>query len=579
MQFLNKITEKLSINGDNYDNDLILRIVLINIASISGSIMCLAFAVIQFLRFDFILLGLILLQILTNIFSFFYSRKKRETRISSASIMISYTILFLYLLFEGGVDKTGLMWLLLYPLMSIFFLGIKIGTKISLFFFFVVLIFFIIPIKFEFLVNYSIDEKIRFLCMYFGLFVLAYLYERVKNILFNQIEKKLIENQSIIKEKNDFISKVSYQIRTPLSNIIGILELTKGLRNEDQSKDVISTVEASVNNLVTVVNAITEASSEKLEYIKNEDIHFDLYQTIKKTIRLFGDETYGQIKFNFNFSDKIKRQLYGNPISVKQVFLSVIDFLIKNNSNKIQTIDIIVTDKESDKINVLNCLFKIKSNILTKEFAEKYSQSSTISLDNINNHELKIISNLIISIGGKLNVFEEENKLSFLFSLPFAGSEKDENNILNATEENNNTGIIEQETGINLKDANVLLVEDNKINQKIMVLSLKKLVKNIDIAENGKEGLDKFGITKYDIILMDIQMPIMDGFKTTAKIRETEAGTNSRIPIIAITANALSGDREKCIEAGMDDYISKPFQIATVLERIKYHLKENKNKI
>jgi len=124
---------------------------------------------------------------------------------------------------------------------------------------------------------------------------------------------------------------------------------------------------------------------------------------------------------------------------------------------------------------------------------------------------------------------------------------------------------------VDLKEATILLVEDNPINQKIAVLSLNKYVKTIDVANNGKEALDKFGNNKYDLILMDIQMPVMDGITTTKKIREIEASTGSpaHIPIIAITANALSGDKEMCLAAGMNDYISKPYQIEDLVHKMK----------
>ncbi|MFW5820830.1 MAG: response regulator, partial [Bacteroidota bacterium] len=122
---------------------------------------------------------------------------------------------------------------------------------------------------------------------------------------------------------------------------------------------------------------------------------------------------------------------------------------------------------------------------------------------------------------------------------------------------------------IALKDANVLLVEDNLINQKIVLLSLKDIVRSIDVAANGKEALDKFGKSKYDIILMDIQMPVMDGIVATKKIREIEASTNTNTPIIAITANALSGARENCLAVGMDDYIAKPFQVDVLIFKMQ----------
>lgn len=119
-----------------------------------------------------------------------------------------------------------------------------------------------------------------------------------------------------------------------------------------------------------------------------------------------------------------------------------------------------------------------------------------------------------------------------------------------------------------LKDTKILLVEDNLINQKITLLTLGPLVNIIETALNGKEALDKFETTNYDLILMDIQMPVMNGLEASEKIRALES-TNSHVPIIAITANAMIGDKEKCLSAGIDDYISKPFQPAALIDKIK----------
>ena len=125
---------------------------------------------------------------------------------------------------------------------------------------------------------------------------------------------------------------------------------------------------------------------------------------------------------------------------------------------------------------------------------------------------------------------------------------------------------------VELSDASILLVEDNFSNQQIICLYLKNEVKSIDIAFNGKEAIDKFGTAKYDLILMDVQMPVMDGFKATQKIRELERTTNTRVPIIAVTANAFPEDKERCLAVGMDDYISKPFQPEDLLKKIKQYL-------
>ena len=129
--------------------------------------------------------------------------------------------------------------------------------------------------------------------------------------------------------------------------------------------------------------------------------------------------------------------------------------------------------------------------------------------------------------------------------------------------------IQKEKTHKEVKDLRILLVEDNLINKKITLLTLSPLVKSIDTASNGKEALDMFGTSNYDLVLMDIQMPVMSGLIAAEKIRALESTTNSHVPIIAITANAMLGDKEKCLSAGIDDYISKPFQPAALLEKIK----------
>jgi len=119
-----------------------------------------------------------------------------------------------------------------------------------------------------------------------------------------------------------------------------------------------------------------------------------------------------------------------------------------------------------------------------------------------------------------------------------------------------------------MKDLNILLVEDNPINQRITQLMLEPLIKRLEIARNGKEALDMFGTARYDMILMDVQMPVMNGLVAAEKIRNLEMSTQVHIPIIAITANAMLGDREQCLAVGMDDYISKPIEPEVLIEKI-----------
>ncbi len=116
----------------------------------------------------------------------------------------------------------------------------------------------------------------------------------------------------------------------------------------------------------------------------------------------------------------------------------------------------------------------------------------------------------------------------------------------------------------------VLLVEDNFLNQKLIYLNLTKLGFQIEIANNGKEALDKLEDTQYDLILMDLMMPVMDGLETTIQIRELEKSTGRHTPIIGLTANTYDADREKCINHGMDEYMAKPFDLQEFFLNLKF---------
>ena len=173
---------------------------------------------------------------------------------------------------------------------------------------------------------------------------------------------------------------------------------------------------------------------------------------------------------------------------------------------------------------------------------------------------------------GDYSYDEKNGQTVFTFSLPLD----------NVSEESKVSAIGEKirklDTGMHrtksLADANILLVEDNVTNQKIVTISLGSKVKNIDTALDGKEALDMFGKSNYDVILMDIRLPVMDGITVSRKIRDIEASTSKHTPIIAITANAMIGDKENCLSAGMDDYLSKPFQPQKLLDLISKYLSE-----
>ena len=176
---------------------------------------------------------------------------------------------------------------------------------------------------------------------------------------------------------------------------------------------------------------------------------------------------------------------------------------------------------------------------------------------------------IIHSLQGNLEIETEGQFTSLIFTLPFSVPKKESAHSKFGPVKIPDFHELNSKSKLELIDANVLLVEDNELNQKILLIGLKNYINNIDVALHGKIALDMFGTSNYDLILMDIQMQEMDGITATRKIREIEESTNSHVPIVAVTANALLGDRETCLSAGMDDYISKPFQIEELIEKMQ----------
>jgi CheY-like chemotaxis protein len=334
---------------------------------------------------------------------------------------------------------------------------------------------------------------------------------------------------------------------------------------DEKQKDMLETIQASTNNLVNVVNNISKVSSVDYGLI-NINLNFNLFSTINSTIRLFSSMNSERFDIQLQPQVTFKYNFLGDPIKVKQIFLNIIENIVKSAESKSS----ITVSYNLIKETATNCDLQFKIITVPPILSTRLKEDSPDSVfgEEGGIMDLSIANKLVEHNGSIINLqFNKENTV-ISFNLTFQKSKVETENSYSGKVDSVAAAIEAKSSPVDLKDANVLLVEDNLINQKIVVLSIQKLVKNIDIANNGKEALDKFGTSKYDIILMDIQMPIMDGIIATKKIREIEQSTNTSTPIIAITANALAGDKEICLAAGMNEYISKPFQVEVLVQKI-----------
>lgn len=586
---INKIDKFLSNNLQNkYDVEIVNQIRMINIFTLLFCILSLIFIVINLVPTpkvnEIVFLGAIEVLLLVNYFILKKTKKYKPTgNLLTAIIFIA----FLSLLISGGNEGFGIFWGILIPLVTMFINGLRKSTVISAVFLLLVIVYFLLPDSFT-LYRYPIGFEIRFLTVFISTYVITNTYISIKNKYNQRFEKELLDTQKALKEKTEFISKLSHDIRNPLSNILGITDIINKTELDDVQKNFIETIEASANNLISVVNNIGEVQKIEIDLTKNENLSFSLHSTINSTIDLFSSHKNSDVKFSFNYANDIPDKLIGNPIKIKQILLNLIENFIKYKNKKLQTSQNLTINvkikQETDRI--IACAIDIISDKPVHiPSVDRYATIKDLKQSELISYlDLTISQNLIESSGGKFQVRTNEQNTTYSFYLPLrkkrssktGTSTSDTGENEKASTDQSTPKIPVSETITQIKDAHVLLVEDNLINQKIMLLSLKKIVKSIDVANNGKEALTKFGTTKYDMILMDIQMPIMDGIKATVKLREAELGTNSHTPIIAITANALSGDREACLSAGMDDYIAKPFKLELLIEKMQLHLSKKK---
>jgi CheY-like chemotaxis protein len=366
-------------------------------------------------------------------------------------------------------------------------------------------------------------------------------------------KEKLTEFSSLSERKDDVIIDFSHRIREPLNNLVIISDMLMESGLQKKQKELLETFIASTNNMVTTVNELTMQSAGNLSYEHRKAIRFNLLSTIQNTIELYSLKDKANIDFILNRKEFSDFECYGDPIILKQIFLDLFNTIEIQSSERVTKVTINPKKtKETGSESIIALRIQTDNPIvLINDIGVEKSLAARFISSGKGNFSQEIGTNSTV-----LNIF-----------LPYANpvSETKPNIVSQKIEELSQKDKIHKE----LKDLKILLVEDNLINQKITLLTLKPLVHSIDTASNGKEALDRFGTNTFDLILMDIQMPIMSGLVAAEKIRALESTTNSHVPIIAITANAMIGDKEKCLSAGIDDYISKPFQPAALIDKIK----------
>lgn len=399
--------------------------------------------------------------------------------------------------------------------------------------------------------------------------------------LVDALENMLLETQESSKMKSQFLANMSHEIRTPLNAIIGMTHLS--LRDTELSpkqRDYLEKIRTAARSLLGIINDILDISKVEAGMLEMEDSPFSLRETLQDILSVHNPGASAKgLALTLKYPDEVPERFIGDPLRIGQVVSNIVGNAIKFTSSGSVSIavahegDVSGEDgqtRSAMRVSVTDSGIGIAPEMLTKLFQPFTQADASISRRfGGTGLGLAISNRLVGMMGGRFAVASTVGEgTTFSFTMQLL---QDPDGKKSAGEE---LSLDEAFAALNIAGKRILVAEDNAINQLIMQELIAPSGAEITMVDDGQQAVEAVRARKFDIVFMDMQMPVMGGLEATAKIRES--ASSGDLPIIAVTANAMKEDREKGMAVGMNDYITKPLEPQRLLEILRFWLPSRK---